>query len=71
MHAGRLSVSGSNFMKDGKRVFLSGTNQAWVHYAKDFGNNQYHNVKSSFETVLTQIQASGGNSIRKLDNHNM
>ncbi|XP_060595800.1 mannan endo-1,4-beta-mannosidase-like [Ruditapes philippinarum] len=62
--AGRLHVQGTNLVKDGQRVFLSGTNLAWVHYGYDFGNNQYSGVKTQFEQYLSQIHASGGNSIR-------
>jgi len=53
-------------VKDGHRVFLSGTNLAWIHYAYDFGNNQYNGVRTQFEQVLRDIHNSGGNSIRKL-----
>ncbi|KAL4238580.1 hypothetical protein ACF0H5_003287 [Mactra antiquata] len=63
-YGGRLYTSGKNFMKDGHRVFLSGTNLAWVNYARDFGNNQYNNVKAQMERYLSEIHAAGGNSIR-------
>ncbi|KAH3776390.1 mannan endo-1,4-beta-mannosidase-like [Dreissena polymorpha] len=63
-HGGRLTVHGSTLMKDGQRVFLSGTNLAWVHYAHDFGHNQYSGVKGRMEQILNEIHASGGNSIR-------
>ena len=33
-----LSVSGKNFMMNGKKVYLSGVNQPWVNYGDDFGN---------------------------------
>lgn len=58
-------MSGSHFYKDGSRVFLSGTNLAWVHYGYDFGNNQYSGVRTQMERYLSEIHASGGNSIRK------
>ncbi|KAK3605222.1 hypothetical protein CHS0354_038657 [Potamilus streckersoni] len=61
---GRLGVQGTHFVKDGHRVFLSGTNQAWVNYAHDFGNHQYQHAKQKFEQTLQEIQAAGGNSIR-------
>ena len=63
--AGRLSISGSHFMLDGERVFLSGTNQAWVSYAYDFGNGQYSQRKGEYERVLDELQSAGGNSVRK------
>jgi len=62
---GRLSVSGHNLVKDGQRVFLSGANLAWYNYGQDFGNNHYAGVRSHMEQFLSQIQASGGNSIRE------
>ncbi|KAH3776395.1 mannan endo-1,4-beta-mannosidase-like [Dreissena polymorpha] len=63
-YSGRLQVQGSHLVKDGQRVFLSGTNLAWVHYAMDFGHNQYNGVKGRMEQILSELQASGGNSIR-------
>lgn len=61
---GRLSVEGSHFYKDGERVFLSGTNQAWVNYGHDFGNNQYSKVRRNFSRILDELHEAGGNSVR-------
>jgi len=54
-------------MLDGERVFLSGTNQAWVSYANDFGNGQYSQRKGEYERVLDELESAGGNSVRKYD----
>ena len=50
-------------MKDGHRVFLSGANQAWVHYGYDFGNNKYHGVAPTYERYLSELESAGGNSM--------
>lgn len=63
--AGSLSIQGNHFYKGGSRVFLSGTNQAWVSYAYDFGNNQYAQRRGEYERILDELQQAGGNSIRK------
>nr|Q8WPJ2.1 RecName: Full=Mannan endo-1,4-beta-mannosidase; AltName: Full=Beta-mannanase; AltName: Full=Endo-beta-1,4-mannanase; Short=Man5A; Short=ManA; Flags: Precursor [Mytilus edulis]CAC81056.1 endo-1,4-mannanase [Mytilus edulis] len=60
----RLSVSGTNLNYNGHHIFLSGANQAWVNYARDFGHNQYSKGKSTFESTLSDIQSHGGNSVR-------
>lgn len=67
IRASRLSVSGDNFIFDGKVVFQSGVNAAWYSYGYDFGNGQYASSKSTLESWLNEIAASGGNSIRKFD----
>ncbi|KAK6195091.1 hypothetical protein SNE40_000589 [Patella caerulea] len=51
-------------MKDGKRVFLSGVNQAWIAYGYDFGDKQYYSRKSQFEHYLKLVHDNGGNSVR-------
>ena len=62
---GRLRTSGTHFKKDGHRVFLSGVNQAWVHYGHDFGNNKYQGVAATYERYLSELEAAGGNSMSK------
>ncbi|KAK6195089.1 hypothetical protein SNE40_000587 [Patella caerulea] len=63
-NAGRLQVQGTHFVKDGKRVFLSGGNQAWIAYGHDFGDNNYEYRKVDFEKYLKLVSENGGNSIR-------
>ena len=65
VYAGRLQTSGTHFVKDGQRVFLSGANLAWVSFGYDFGNNQYQRHSSTFSRYLTELQASGGNSLSR------
>ena len=66
LSAGRLTTSGTNFYYNNQKVFLSGVNIAWNSYGYDFGNGQYvANSKSTLESWLTQIDANGGNSVRK------
>jgi len=61
----KLSINGSHFYMDEERVFLSGANQAWVNYGRDFGNNQYSKLRRNFSAVLDELADAGGNSIRK------
>ena len=63
---GRLSVFGNRFQFNGLNVFLSGVNLAWNVKTNDFGNGQYtSNAQPIFNNWLNQINANGGNSIRK------
>ena len=67
MSSGRLTTSGTDFYYNNQKVFLSGVNIAWNSYGYDFGNGQYvANSKATLESWLTQIDANGGNSVRKL-----
>eukprot|EP00164_Ancoracysta_twista_P001842 GFYU01002423.1.p1 GENE.GFYU01002423.1~~GFYU01002423.1.p1 ORF type:complete len:436 (-),score=74.36 GFYU01002423.1:88-1341(-) len=59
-----LSVVGESFYLGGERVYLSGVNQAWYHYAYDFGNNLGPSTLPTLESYLQRISAAGGNSIR-------
>lgn len=40
-------------------------NEAWIHYAEDFGNGKYNASKARLHETLDVIHKSGGNSIRK------
>lgn len=62
----RLGIQGTHFTYNGQRVFLSGINKAWEHYAHDFGNGQYNGVKARYEHVFQQLQNAGANSIREI-----
>ncbi|ESO92793.1 hypothetical protein LOTGIDRAFT_216450 [Lottia gigantea] len=64
VYMGRLKIQGTNFVKDGKRVFLSGGNQAWIAYGYDFGDHNYEYRKADFEKYLKLVHDNGGNSIR-------
>ncbi|XP_022333894.2 mannan endo-1,4-beta-mannosidase-like [Crassostrea virginica] len=64
LEGARLGIQGTHFTYNGQRVFLSGINKAWEHYAHDFGNGQYNGVKARYEHVFQQLQNAGANSIR-------
>lgn len=61
----RLSVSGKNFVYNGKTIFQNGVNFAWYSYGYDFGNDQYASSRSNLESWLRQVANNGGNSVRK------
>lgn len=56
----KLAISGTNFLYNGQKVYLSGSN-----YGNDFGNGQYANSRGVLETWLTKISIAEGNSVRK------
>lgn len=58
-----LSVSGKNLTLNGEKVFLSGMNQAWFKYGKDFGKQFYSRSRPHLLKTLDHIQQSGGNSV--------
>lgn len=60
----RLYVRDGRFHYRNQMIFLSGVNQAWVHYSQDFGNNNFKKSKAEFYEILKKVQAAGGNSIR-------
>ena len=71
-HGSRLSVNGTRLMFNGKSVFLSGVNYAWNSYGYDFGNGKYTSgSKTIFQTWLSDVNASGGNVVRKLKNNSI
>ncbi len=47
---------------DGKDVFLSGINVAWVNYSADLGPNAPS--LSDFRTIFQKVRNSGGNALR-------
>ncbi|XP_077972454.1 mannan endo-1,4-beta-mannosidase-like isoform X2 [Styela clava] len=59
-----LTMCKSKICADGKTIFLSGVNQAWENYGKDFGNKNFKKAKSRLTSVLSDIHKAGGNSIR-------
>lgn len=63
-HLRFLKASDSGFSYDGKDVFLSGANLAWVNYGNDFGNDQSNAIKCKLESYVRNVSKSGGNSIR-------
>ncbi|KAF2355525.1 Glycoside hydrolase family 5 [Trinorchestia longiramus] len=59
--AAKLSVSGTDLIYNGQKVYLSGANAAWNNYGYDFGNGQYD---GSLEGWMQEIKSAGGNSFR-------
>lgn len=60
-----LAVNGSTgLVFNGKPVFLSGANLAWIDYGNDFGNNQSNAKACALQSYLRNISAAGGNSMR-------
>ena len=60
-----LSVSGRNLTLNGEKVFLSGMNQAWVQYGRDFDRKVYGKTRPYLLKTLDEIKKSGGNSVSK------
>ncbi len=49
---------------NGKAVFLSGANVAWVNFARDIGDTNTPTDTASFRKIFRQIHDYGGNSMR-------
>ncbi|KAK7104066.1 mannan endo-1,4-beta-mannosidase-like isoform X2 [Littorina saxatilis] len=61
---GYLTRSGKHFVHNGKKVFLSGANTAWVSYGYDFGNHQYQQRRNRYLYLMDKVKNAGGNSMR-------
>jgi hypothetical protein len=62
---GILSASQNNRIEyNGKLIFLSGANAAWINYAKDIGNPDAPFDKASFTRMFKVVSDNGGNSLR-------
>jgi len=59
-----LSLSGRDFTYDGEKVYLSGTNTAWISYGYDFGNNAWADHGDQWVAELDRVAEAGGNSVR-------
>lgn len=60
--SGHPVVSPEGFISyEGKQVYLSGFNIAWIDFARDFGKGLN---EQEFRRALEQVKASGGNSLR-------
>ena len=60
----KLTVDGRGFAWSGQPAFLSGVNQAWLHYGDDFGGNQSHGLFCALKEVLQNTSRSGGHAMR-------
>jgi mannan endo-1,4-beta-mannosidase len=61
---GFLAVENDNLVFNNHRVFLSGADNPWVHYGRDFGSGAYNSSRVQFEKWLTEMSAAGGNAVR-------
>ena len=60
-----LSVAGRNLTLNGEKVFLSGMNQPWYKYSRDFGHRFYEHSRPHLLKTLDVIHKNGGNSVRR------
>ena len=57
-----LSVSGTDLMYNGKKIFFSGTNLAWSDYNSDVGDSPLN--ENAWRKAVEGTRAAGGNAIR-------
>lgn len=57
-----LTVSGTDLMYNGKKIFFSGTNLAWSDYNSDVGESPLN--ENAWRKAVEGTRAAGGNSIR-------
>ena len=63
--ANNVIVRNDHFEFNGKRLFLSGANQAWFWYGYDFGNGDWWKDPSKgYTATIESISRIGGNSMR-------
>ena len=57
-----LTVSGTDLMYNGKKIFFSGTNLAWSDYNSDVGDSPLN--ENAWRKAVEGTRAAGGNAIR-------
>ncbi len=57
-----LTVSGTDILYNGKKIFFSGTNLAWSDYNSDVGDSPLD--ENSWRKAVEGTRAAGGNAIR-------
>lgn len=57
-----LTVNGTEFQYNGKKIFFSGTNLAWADYNSDVGDNPLD--ENAWRKAVEGTRAAGGNAIR-------
>lgn len=57
-----LTVSGTDLLYNGKKIFFSGTNLAWADYNSDVGDNPLD--ENAWRKAVEGTRAAGGNAIR-------
>jgi len=55
-------------VKNGQKLFLSGSNVAWCPHVPEFGSDMNHllesNIRTWFEDMIDEVSDAGGNSLR-------
>ncbi|HOG69165.1 MAG TPA: hypothetical protein PK366_07295, partial [Fibrobacteraceae bacterium] len=62
MAAPGLTISGTDFMYNGKKIFFSGTNLAWSDYNSDVGESPLN--ENAWRKAVEGTRTAGGNAIR-------
>jgi len=63
--ANLVTVVDDEFQLYGRRIFLSGANQAWYWYDYDFGNGQWWNGPNDvYKKSIDDLSRFGGNTLR-------
>ncbi len=57
-----LTVSGTDLQLNGKKIFFSGMNLAWIDYNSDVGDAQLD--ENVWRKAIQDVRAAGGNAIR-------
>ena len=57
-----LTVSGTDIIYNGKKIFFSGTNLAWSDYNSDVGDSPLN--ENAWRKAVEGTRAAGGNAIR-------
>ena len=60
--APNLVIDGTQFKYNGKKIFFSGMNLAWIDYNSDVGDEPLN--ENAWRKAVQDIRAAGGNSIR-------
>ncbi len=62
--AGQIFSQNNRIEFNGKEVFLSGANMAWINFAHDIGNTGSPLDTASFRKIFREIHDNGGNCMR-------
>lgn len=57
-----LTINGTEFQYNGKKIFFSGTNLAWADYNSDVGDSPLN--ENAWRKAVEGTRAAGGNAIR-------
>ena len=59
-----VTIMNASLTYRGLPLFLSGANQAWNNYGKDFGNTPTKRSKCELQSYVSRLSAAGGNCMR-------